>query len=133
MKILKTILFCLFGLVLINGGLSKFFNYMPVPENLPEELIKDSMAMAEVSWLMPLVAAAELVGGLLILIPRTRPLGILIIFPVLVGGLLTHLTVAPQGLPMIIVLWLIALWMIADCWANFRGLFAHPVKLDTRG
>lgn len=131
MKILKTILFCLFGLALINSGLSKFFNYMPVPENLPEELVKDSAAMIEISWLMPLIAVTELLGGLLILIPRTRPLGILVIFPILVGILLTHLTVAPQGLPMVILLWLILFWMIADSWPNFRGLLAaHPAKLD---
>ena len=105
----------LFGLLLINGGLNKFFNYMPVPENLPEPLIKDSMALMEISWLMPLIATAELIGGLLILFPVTRALGILIVIPVMTGVLLTHLTVAPDGILMALVIWAVIGWII---WEN---------------
>lgn len=114
MKIVKTILFSLFGLMLINSGLNKFLNYLPVPEGLPEELMKDSTAMMEVSWLMPLVGLAELVAGLLILITRTRALGALVAFPVMVGMLLTHLTVAQDGIPMALVIWAILIWIIYD-------------------
>lgn len=114
MKIVKTILFTLFGLMMINGGLSKFLNYMPPPKDLPEALLKDMAALAEISWLMPLVAVAELLGGLLLLFPRTRALGALVIFPVMVGILLTHITVAPDGLLIALVLWAILLWIIID-------------------
>ena len=114
MKIVKTILFVLFGLLLMNGGLSKFLHYMPVPEGLPEELVKDNAAFAEISWLMPLVAIAEIVGGLLILFPKTRALGVLVVFPVMVGVLLTHLTVAPEGLIIALVIWAFLLWAIFD-------------------
>ncbi len=112
-KILN-ILSVLFGLLLMNGGLSKFFNYMPVPENLPEAVVKDNAAIAEISWLIPLIASAEISGGLLILFPGTRALGALVIFPVMVGVLLTHLTVAPDGLPIAFVIWIILLWIIFD-------------------
>ncbi|MBK7222419.1 MAG: DoxX family protein [Saprospiraceae bacterium] len=105
----------LFSLLLINGGLNKFLNYMPVPENLPEALMKDDHAIREISWLLPLVGAAEIIGGLLILFPKTRALGALVVFPVMVGVLLTHLTVAPEGLPIALVIWAILSWMI---WEN---------------
>lgn len=114
MKIVKTILFTLFGLMMINGGLSKFLNYMPPPKDLPEALMKDMAAFTEISWLMPLVAIAELSGGLLLLFPRTRALGALVLFPVMVGILLTHITVAPDGLLMALILWAILLWIIID-------------------
>lgn len=104
----------LFGLLLINGGLNKFFNYMPVPEDLPEAMVKDFTAIVEISWLMPLIAIAELVGGILIIFPRTRALGALIIFPVMVGILLTHIFVDISGLPIAIVIWAILLWIIYD-------------------
>jgi uncharacterized membrane protein YphA (DoxX/SURF4 family) len=78
-KILN-IVAALFGLLLINGGLNKFLNYMPVPENLPTALIKDSVALLEIEWLMPLIGIAEVVGGLLIIVPRTRALGALVVF-----------------------------------------------------
>jgi uncharacterized membrane protein YphA (DoxX/SURF4 family) len=104
----------LFGLLLINGGLNKFLNYMPVPDNLPEPLLKDSMALVEIEWLMPLIGFAELLGGLLILFPRTRALGALVVFPVMIGVLFTHVYVAPDGLIIALVIWAIMLWIIFE-------------------
>lgn len=109
-----TVLSILFGLLFINAGLNKFFNYMPVPENLPEPLAKDTAAFLEISWLMPLVGFAEVAGGLLIMFRRTRALAVLIIFPVMVGILLTNIFVAPDGLPVALVIWGILLWIIYD-------------------
>lgn len=104
----------LFALLLINGGLDKHLHYMPVPPDLPEALVKDSQALMEISWLMPLVGLAELLGGLLLLFGRTRALGALVVFPVMVGVLLTHLTVAPEGLVIALVIWAILLWIIYE-------------------
>lgn len=109
-----TVISILFGLLMINSGLNKFLNYIPVPEGLPEEVLKDNAALMEISWLIPLIACAELLGGLLVLLPKTRALGALVLFPVMVGILCTHLTVAPDGLPMALVIWAILLWIIYD-------------------
>ncbi len=109
-----TILSTIFGLLLINSGLDKHFHYMPMPEGLPEEVIKDGAAMMEVEWLMPLIGFAEIIGGLLIIFPKTRALGALVIFPVMVGVLLTHILVAPAGLPIALALWAILLWILFD-------------------
>ncbi len=108
------VLSILFGLLLINGGLNKFLNYMPVPEDLPEALLQDNVAFMEIAWLMPLVGIAEVVGGILILFPKTRALGALIVFPVMVGVLLTHIFVAPEGLPIALVIWAILLWILYE-------------------
>lgn len=120
-KILN-ILSILFGLLLMNGGVSKFFNYMPTPENLPEAVVKDNLALAEISWLVPLIATAELLGGFLILLPKTRALGALVVFPVMVGILLTHIFVAPEGLPIALVIWVILLWIILDNKQKYAAL-----------
>lgn len=124
LRLSKTILFILFALMMLNGGLNKIFNYLPVPEDLPEELINDSIAMMEIVWLMPLVAGAEIIGGVLLLIPRTRALGILIIFPVMVGILCTHIFVALSGLPTALILWIILLLMIAEHWKSFKPVLS---------
>lgn len=113
----KKILFVvslLFGLVFINAGLNKFFNYMPVPEDLPKEVIKMSTAMMEVGWLMPLIAVAEIAGGVLFITNRYRALGAIIIFPVMVGILLTHFIVAPSGLPQALVLGAVLVWVMIE-------------------
>ncbi|RQP19730.1 DoxX family protein [Parapedobacter defluvii] len=123
-KILN-VLSVLFGLLLMNGGLSKFFNYMPAPENLPEAVVKDNAALAEISWLIPLIASAELLGGMLILFPKTRALGVLVVFPVMVGVLLTHIFVAPDGLPIALVIWVILLWIIVDNKQRYQALIGY--------
>ncbi|GCC51446.1 DoxX family protein [Chryseotalea sanaruensis] len=99
-----SVLYIIMGLLFINGGLNKFFNYMPPPDTLPEAMVKDFMAILEISWLMPLIGAAEILGGLLITIPKTRALGTLVLFPVVVGILLTHIFVEPTGLPIALII-----------------------------
>lgn len=104
----------LFGLMFINAGLNKFFNYMPVPDDLPENTVKMMNAFMEISWLMPLVGLTEIVAGILFIIPKTRALGAIAIFPVLIGILLTHLITAPSGLPIALILLGISLWVMFE-------------------
>jgi putative oxidoreductase len=104
----KKILFgvsLLFGLIFINSGLNKFFNYMPMPKDMPEKMMKVMGAFMEIGWLFPLIAVAEITGGVLFITNKFRALGAIILFPVLVGILLTHILIAPSGLPLAIVLW----------------------------
>jgi len=112
------------ALMLINSGLNKFFQYMPVPEGLPEALVRDNAAFAEIAWLMPLVGAAEIVGGLLLLSARTRALGALVVFPVMVGVLLTHVFVYPGGLPVALIAWAILGWILYE----HRGKYLPMVR-----
>ena len=104
----------LFGLMFINAGLNKFFNYMPVPKDLPEGLMKLMGAFLEIKWLMPLIAVAEIIGGILVIIPKYRALGAIIIFPVMLGIVLTNLIYAPSGLILAIILFAINLWIIIE-------------------
>jgi len=113
----------LFGLLLINGGLNKFFNYMPVPDDIAEEMLKDMNAIVEISWLMPLIALAEITGGLLIIFPKTRAFGAVVVFPVMVGVLLTHIFVDPSGLPIALVIWAILLWILFENREKYKHLF----------
>jgi len=113
----KKILFVvslLFGLMFINSGLNKFFNYMPVPKDMPENVLKLMKAFMEISWLMPLVGVAEIIGGVLFITNRYRALGAIIIFPVMIGILLTHIINIPSGLPIALILFAINLWVIIE-------------------
>jgi uncharacterized membrane protein len=121
-KKVLNVLSVIFGLLLLNGGLSKFFNYMPVPEDLPQALINDNIAFMEIEWLMPLIAFAEILGGILIIFNKTRALGALVVFPVMVGVLLTHIFVAPSGLPIVFVIWAILGWIIFDNRSKYLNL-----------
>jgi uncharacterized membrane protein YphA (DoxX/SURF4 family) len=104
----------LFGLMFINAGLNKFFNYLPMPENMPEKLQKTFNAFVQIGWLMPLVGVAEIIGGILFIIPKTRALGAIIVLPVMVGILLTNTVTEPSGLPIALVLMAINTWVIIE-------------------
>ena len=127
----KKILFVvslLFGLMFINSGLNKFFNYMPVPKDLPPNLIRVMTAFMEIGWLMPLVAVAEIVGGLLVITNKYRALGAIIILPVMVGIVLTHIVNAPSGLPLALVLLGINLWIIIENRKKYLPMVQPEVK-----
>ncbi|UIR57097.1 DoxX family protein [Sphingobacterium sp. SRCM116780] len=108
------ILCLLTGLMFINAGLDKFFHYMPMPKDMPEEMVKAGKAFMEIGWLLPLVGAIEILGGLLLVFPKTRPLGAIVLLPVLIGILLANICTAPSGLPIALVLLAVIVWVIID-------------------
>ncbi len=113
MKILKTIVFVLFALMFINAGLDKFLHYMPIPP-MSAELQKVGEAIGTVKWIIPLTGFIELISGILILLPRTRTLGALMIFPVLIGIIVHNATFMPEGLVISGILFLIEIWILID-------------------
>ncbi len=116
------VLSILFGLMFINAGLNKFFNYMPMPEVMPEKMMKAMTAFMEIGWLLPLIAVAEITGGILFMINRYRALGAVIIFPVMVGIVLTHIFIEPSGLPIALVLFAINVWAIFENRARYMPM-----------
>lgn len=125
MKIIKFILCLLFGLMFINAGLNKFFNYMPMEKPTPEQM-KLFAAFGEISWLMPLVGTIEVLGGLLFIFPKTRALGAIVILPVMVG-IVTHVFTmdkSPMGMSIAGILFLINIWILIDN----RGKYKHLVS-----
>ena len=85
-----------------------------MPKDLPANLMKIMSAVMQIGWLMPLAGVAEVVGGLLIIIPKTRALGAIIIFPVMVGILLTNTVTDKIGLPLTLILSAILVWILFD-------------------
>ena len=76
-------------------------------------------AFMEIGWLMPLIAIAEIVGGILFITNKYRALGAIIIFPVMIGILLTNIINTPKGLPLAIVLLAINIWVIIENRAKY--------------
>jgi uncharacterized membrane protein YphA (DoxX/SURF4 family) len=107
----------------INSGLNKFFNYMPMPEDMPEEAVNLMGHFSAIAWLMPLIAVVEILGGILFMTNRYRALGAIILLPVMVGILLTHLIDLPSGLPIALVLFAILIWAMIENRKKYAPLF----------
>ncbi|MBS4042207.1 MAG: DoxX family protein [Chitinophagaceae bacterium] len=116
------VVYVLFALMFINSGLNKFFQYMPMPTDMPENAQKLFGAFMEIKWLMPLIAIVEIVGGLLFISNKFRPLAAIMIFPIMVGILLTHIINIPSGLIMAIILFAINAWAIYDNRAKYMHM-----------
>lgn len=111
-KILS-VLAVLFGLMMINSGLNKFFNYMPMPE-ISAEMMTVMTAFMTIKWILPLVGLIEIVGGALFAIPKYRALGALVILPVMIGIVIHHATHDVAGIGVGLVLFVINLWVIIE-------------------
>ncbi len=111
---IQFVLCLLFGLMFINSGLNKIFNYIPIPPDMPEAMMKMNDALMAISWLIPLIAVAEIIGGILFILPKFRALGAVMLFPILLGILFIHITVAPTGIPIAIILLAIEAWVVFD-------------------
>jgi uncharacterized membrane protein YphA (DoxX/SURF4 family) len=116
------VLCLLAGLMFINAGLNKFFQYMPMPKDMPDKMVKVMMAFAEIGWVMPLVGTFEVIGGVLLIIPRTRALGAIVLVPILTGILLANINMAPSGLPIVFALIAILAWVIIENRAKYLAM-----------
>jgi len=126
MKHIPNILGGLLGLAFVAFSLMFFLNMMP-DQPAPPEGSLPAMFMGAImpSGYMHLVKACELLGGILVAIPRTRNIGLLFLGPVLINILAFHAFILKgQGLfdPMLIIICLIAAYLLWHGRAKFIGL-----------
>ena len=94
---------------------------MPIPP-LEPEMLKVAEAFMTISWLMPLVAIVEIVGGLLFIFPKTRALGAIVILPIMIGIIIHNAVYAPSGLAIAGIFLLINLWVLYDNRNKYEAL-----------
>lgn len=119
-----TVLCILFGLMMVNSGLNKFFNYMPMPE-MSEEMMQIMGGFMTIKWILPLVAIVEIIGGILIAIPKTRALGAIVILPVMVGIFVHHIVLDMSTIGIVLVLLAINIWAIVDNWNKYKPMIEN--------
>lgn len=111
MSKVTNILAILLGLVMVIFGADKLFHFMPMPQLTPEQIATFGH-LGAIKWLIPLVGIGELLGGLALIYPKTRALGAVMLFPILVGILSHNLTMDMSGIVMGGPLFLILAWII---------------------
>lgn len=116
-----TVLCILFGLMMVNAGLNKFFNYMPIPE-MSDSMMRVIGGFMAIKWILPLVAIVEIIAGVLIAIPKTRALGAIIILPVMVGIVIHHLVHDISGVGIGLILFGINIWAIIANWHKYEPI-----------
>ena len=121
---IQFVLSLIFGLLFIMSGTIKLFHLVQAPPDLPEKLVKMNEAMATITWLIPLIGTVEVIAGALFIFKKFRPLAAIMLFPILIGIVATHILADPKGLPMVLFLFAIDIWVIIDN----REKYLHMIK-----
>jgi uncharacterized membrane protein YphA (DoxX/SURF4 family) len=120
---MKNVLFglrILIALMMLNGGLNKLFQYLPLPEGMPDKAMAFMGAMEATGYMMPLLAIAEIVGGILFALPRFQALGAVILMPITINIAFFHTMLDPSTMALGWVIFLI----------NVAVLFVNRQKLS---
>jgi putative oxidoreductase len=124
MRVLTLIARLLLGLMFLVFGLNAFLNFLnmgPMPSGLAGQFM-GALYMSHYIWV---VAALQVIGGLLLLIGRYVPLALVLLGPVIVNILLYHLFLSTAGVPLAIVatiLWFIVFYAYRQ---YFSGIFVQ--------
>ena len=121
MKTLTIIVRSLLGLTFVVFGLNAFLQFIPLPP--PQGLAGDFMKALFVSHYYYVVAILQIAGGAICLLGRFVPLGLTLLGPVIVNILLFHIFLEPSGLPLAVVVSVLALFLLWAYRQSFGGLF----------
>jgi uncharacterized membrane protein YphA (DoxX/SURF4 family) len=103
MKIAVIIVRTLVGLLFLFASTTYFLNLAPPPD-LTGNAKTFMNGLAAVSYLMPVVKFLELLCGLAFVTGRFVSLAVVLIFPIAVNILLVNAFLMPEGLPVVIPL-----------------------------
>jgi len=121
MKTLTIIVRSLLGLTFVVFGLNAFLQFIPLPP--PQGLAGDFMKALFVSHYFYVVAILQIAGGAICLLGRFVPLGLTLLCPVIVNILLFHIFLDRSGLPLAVVVSVLALFLLWAYRQSFGGLF----------
>ncbi len=110
MKIIALIARILLGLVFFVFGLNGFLHFIPMIGPMPTGPAGQFLGALVQSHYVYVVSALQVAGGVLLLVNRYVPLGLVLLGPVIVNIFLFHLLMERTGLPLAIVV--VILWGI---------------------
>ena len=117
MKYAPTVAGILLGLLFVMSAVMVLFNLIP-PEKMPKLPTPEAtmfMGALGPTGYLTFVKICELLGGILVAIPRTRNYGLLFLGPIILNILAYHAFITKgEGLfsPMLIVICLLALYLL---------------------
>jgi len=123
MKYLIVIVRVLLGLVFLFFGSNAFFKFMGPPPEMHGQAGAFITALMS-SGYMYVIAVLQVLGGLCLLLgARFVPLGLTLLGPVIVNIVLYHLFLDPQGMPIAIIISVLALFLLWIYRFKFPAIF----------
>lgn len=107
------------GFIFFASGLAGLLNLAPPPADLPESLKTFMAGMMATTYFFPLLKGTETICGALLLSGYFVPLALVVLAPIVLNIFLTHLFLAPSGLPVAILVGVLEIYL---------AFFASPYK-----
>ncbi|MCE2960155.1 MAG: hypothetical protein ACK56K_03110 [Akkermansiaceae bacterium] len=125
MKCAANIVGGLLGLVFIVFGLNFFLKFIPIPS--PPEGSPPAVFMAALypTGYLAFVKVLEILGGILVAIPKTRNFGLLVLGPIIINILAFHVFLTKgAGLadPVVLLISILPLFLLWTSRNSFKGL-----------
>lgn len=125
MKCAANIVGGLLGLIFIVFGLNFFLKFIPIPP--PPEGSPPAFFMAALypTGYLAFVKVLEVVGGLLVAIPKTRNIGLLVLGPIIINILAFHVFLtkgAGFADPIVSLIAILPLFLLWTARNSFKGL-----------
>ena len=122
MKIAGLIVRILIGLLLLFASISYFLHLIPEPPLKGDmKLFNDGIKAS--GYLMPLVKTVELLCGISFVTGKFNKLTFIILMPISINIICTHIFLAPEGIPVAAFLFLSNVFLIYTKWDSYKGLF----------
>jgi len=122
MKIASIIIRSLIGLLLLFASISYFlhlFEEPPLTGNM--KIFNDGIKAS--GYLIPLVKIIELTCGLSFITGKYNKITFILLMPISVNILCTHLFLAPEGIPVASFVFLGNIFLLYTKWDSYKGLF----------
>ena len=116
----------LLGLVFVVFGLNFFLGFIDVPSPPADTPAAAFMGALFTTGFLTFVKVLEIIGGVLVAIPKTRNFGLLVLGPIVVNILVFNVLIAPGGWmqPPVILITLLSgflLWTAKDKFAQLQN------------
>jgi uncharacterized membrane protein YphA (DoxX/SURF4 family) len=125
MRIVFAIARFLLGFIFLVFGLNGFFHFLPMPP--PTGVAAQFFGALAASGYLIVIFAIQVIAAILVLIDRYVPLALTLLGPVIVNILCFHFFMAPEGIPLallVTILWIIVYYPHRTA---FAGLFQGRV------
>jgi uncharacterized membrane protein YphA (DoxX/SURF4 family) len=119
-KIATIVARLLLGLIFVVFGLNAFLNFLPMPPMQGKSA--EFMGALFTSHYLYAIKCFEISGGVLLLIGRYIPLGLTLLGPVIVNILFFHIFLDPSGLPLALLVAVLAIFLLWQNRSSFLGL-----------
>ena len=113
----------LLGAVFLFGSVAYFLNLIPPPTDMPARLKTFNEGLMASGYFFTLLKTTELACGLMLLTGFFVPLALVVLAPVSLNFFFVHAMLAPEGLPLAIVIGLLMIYL-----AFFAEPYARRIR-----